>query len=223
MRINPELASLMRRIDDLVIDPANVRSHSPRNIDAIVASLQKFGQQKPIVINRENVVLAGNGTLAAAAAMGAEEIAALTFDGDSRSFEAAYAIADNRTAELAEWDFPALSLSLKGLAEDGVDLPSLGWDQNELDLLLKAKWDTPGEEPLPGAGEDAKGQTHGVRPVVISQDQRDAFDKACAIIRAELDDETVSEQRCFVRVIFVSCCTSWQRSCDRPQRCCLAV
>ena len=201
MKINPELAPLTRRIEDLRIDPANVRSHSPKNIEAIVASLQKFGQQKPIVINRENVVLAGNGTLEAASAMGASEIAALVFDGDSKSFEAAYAIADNRTAELAEWDFPALSLSLKGLADDGLDLAELGWDQNELDLLLKAKWDAPLEEPLPGAGEDAKGQTHGVRPIVISQDQRDAFDRACRIIRSELDDDTVSEQRCFSYIL----------------------
>lgn len=197
MNINPELRPLARPITDLVVDPANVRSHNPKNIQAIVASLRQFGQQKPIVVNRDNVVLAGNGTLEAAVALGADEIAALVFDGDSKSFEAAYAIADNRTSELAEWDFPTLSLQLKGLAADGMNLIDLGWDQNELDLLLKAKWDAPGEEPLPGAGADEKGQTHGVRPIVISQDQRDAFEAACDIVRNDLEDDTVSEQRCF--------------------------
>lgn len=46
-------------------DPANVRRHPEKNLDAIKASLARFGQQKPIVVSSDNVVVAGNGTLAA--------------------------------------------------------------------------------------------------------------------------------------------------------------
>ena len=197
MNINPELGPLTRPIDGLVIDPANVREHNQKNLEAIAASLAKFGQQKPIVVNRDSVVLAGNGTLQAAMQMGATEIAALVFDGDSRSFEAAYSIADNRTAELAEWDFPALSSQLKGLADDGVDLIELGWDKSELDLLLKADWKPPGEEELPGTTTHGR---HGVAPIIVAQQQRDDFEKCCAIIRANLDED-VSEQRCFSVIV----------------------
>ena len=53
-------------VDSLSADPANVRTHDKRNIDAIKASLRRFGQQKPIVVDGDGVVVAGNGTLAAA-------------------------------------------------------------------------------------------------------------------------------------------------------------
>ena len=53
-------------VNELVNDPNNARTHDERNLDAIRASLERFGQQKPIVINADNTVVAGNGTLAAA-------------------------------------------------------------------------------------------------------------------------------------------------------------
>lgn len=61
-------------IASLAFDPANVRKHPEANLDAIRASLRRFGQQKPIVVGRDNIVLAGNGLLAAARAEGWEAI-----------------------------------------------------------------------------------------------------------------------------------------------------
>lgn len=55
---------------DLHLDPANVRKHPERNIAGIKASLARFGQVKPIVIDENNVVRAGNGTLEAARGLG---------------------------------------------------------------------------------------------------------------------------------------------------------
>lgn len=53
-------------IVDLQLDPHNSRKHPDKNLAAIKGSLSKFGQQKPIVIDKNNVVIAGNGTLQAA-------------------------------------------------------------------------------------------------------------------------------------------------------------
>jgi hypothetical protein len=53
-------------VSTLLNDPANVRKHNERNLESIKASLARFGQQKPIVVGRDGVVIAGNGTLAAA-------------------------------------------------------------------------------------------------------------------------------------------------------------
>jgi ParB-like chromosome segregation protein Spo0J len=53
-------------IDQVHADPANARRHPQRNLDAIMSSLARFGQQKPIVIDEQNICRAGNGTLAAA-------------------------------------------------------------------------------------------------------------------------------------------------------------
>jgi ParB-like chromosome segregation protein Spo0J len=53
-------------IASLTADPANVRTHDDQNIEAITGSLNRFGQQKPIVVNQDGLVVPGNGTLDAA-------------------------------------------------------------------------------------------------------------------------------------------------------------
>ena len=61
-------------IDSLTADPANVRRHPDNNLDAIKASLKRFGQQKPIVVDSADIIRAGNGTWAAAKALGWKNI-----------------------------------------------------------------------------------------------------------------------------------------------------
>ena len=92
-------------ITDLSLDPKNARKHSARNLEAIAASLEKFGQRKPIVVHR-GVVLAGNGTLEAAKTLGWTEIevAEVPDDWDNDTAKA-YALADNRTAVLDDPNF----------------------------------------------------------------------------------------------------------------------
>jgi ParB-like chromosome segregation protein Spo0J len=122
------------KITELSLDPSNVRKHSRRNLDAIKASLRKFGQQKPIVVDAKGIVLAGNGTLTAAQELGWTEIQIVRTE--LAGVEAtAFAIADNRTAELAEWD-DNLGDVLQSLASDGYDLSQIGFDQSDLDALM---------------------------------------------------------------------------------------
>jgi DNA modification methylase len=120
------------KISELSCDPANARKHPDRNIETIVASLKRFGQQKPIVIDSTNVVRAGNGTLEAARSMGWTEIDCVR-TALKGSDAIAYAIADNRTAELAEWDDDVLAASLNGLLADD---PAAGFSDDELATML---------------------------------------------------------------------------------------
>jgi len=123
-------------IDSLNFDPANVRKHGERNLATIKASLQRFGQQKPIVVDANGVVRAGNGTLAAAKALGWKEIAVVR-SALAGSEATAYAIADNRTAELAEWDDDALAETLSALqCEDEALLDAAGFDAAELSKMI---------------------------------------------------------------------------------------
>lgn len=117
-------------------DPANARKHDKRNLDAIKASLRKFGQQKPIVVDENGTVIAGNGTLEAAKALGWTKIAIVK--SDLKGAEAiAYAIADNRTAELADWDDDALRATLSALAaDDSIDEFVTGFDDTEIKKLI---------------------------------------------------------------------------------------
>ena len=131
------LRIVMRSVAELSEDPANARSHDERNIASIMASLRAFKQQKPIVVDKSGVVRAGNGTLQAAMALGWSEIA--TVETDLTGSDAiAYAIADNRTAELASWDESVLGMQLDGLAQEAEELvEAAGFQADELAELLK--------------------------------------------------------------------------------------
>ena len=123
----------------LSLDPSNVRKHSRRNLDAIKASLRKFGQQKPIVVDAKGIVLAGNGTLTAAQELGWTKIE-ITRTELIGSAATAFAIADNRSAELAEWDEDALAKVLESLKVEDADLlAATGYDAAEVDKMVGAE------------------------------------------------------------------------------------
>lgn len=115
-------------IEDLTPDPANARRHSERNLQTIASSLREFGQRRPVVVTAGNVVLAGNGTVEAAKRLGWTRIAVVTVPMSwSHDDARAYALADNRTAELATWDAPVLAAQLESLGEAGWQPEDLGF------------------------------------------------------------------------------------------------
>jgi ParB-like chromosome segregation protein Spo0J len=124
------------KIDSLSLDPANARKHDDRNMETIAGSLRRFGQQTPIVVDKSNVVRAGNARLEAAKRIGWDTIQIVRTELTS-SDAIAYAIADNRTSELAEWDDDILAAQLQGLlTEDEALLDAAGFDEDELAKLL---------------------------------------------------------------------------------------
>lgn len=135
--IAPDLRQHAREIVSLREDKANARKHSERNIEAIKQSLVRFGQQKPIVVTSDGIVKAGNGTLRAAWELGWTHLAAITTDLDNVRGDA-FAVADNRIAELAEWYQEGLIETLQHIGEEQEDLlPSLGFSDSELRMLLE--------------------------------------------------------------------------------------
>ena len=120
----------------LVPDPQNARKHNPRNIGTIVDSLHEVGAARSIVIDENNVVLAGNGVVEAAGEAGIEsvrvveangnEIIAVRRRGLTDSQKKRLALFDNRAAELAEWNPEELVRlekecpeALEGMFQDG--------------------------------------------------------------------------------------------------------
>jgi site-specific DNA-methyltransferase (adenine-specific) len=119
-------------VNSLTPDPANARKHDGKNLKAIASSLEKFGQRKPIVVTPNSIVVAGNGTLEAAKSLGWTEIAvARTPVGWTWDQIKAFALADNRTAELAEWDDKVLADQLLELDANGWELEDLGFPSLE--------------------------------------------------------------------------------------------
>lgn len=122
-------------ISQLVFDPSNARLHDNKNLDAIKGSLTKFGQMTPIVIDGKDVVLKGNGTLAAAKALGWKNIFCVRSDLDTVQ-KAAYAIADNRSGELAKWDNDVLAKTLLALRGEDFELEAIGFDDLDMRKIL---------------------------------------------------------------------------------------
>jgi DNA modification methylase len=123
------------RLTDLVSDPNNARKHDEKNLAAIKASLNQFGQRKPIVI-QGSTVIAGNGTLEAARQLGWDEIQVVRVPEDWTADQAkAFALADNRTAELATWDNAVLQQQLSELQNAGLTVQDFGFEASEVPLI----------------------------------------------------------------------------------------
>lgn len=128
------MSKLFRDIDTLKFDPANSRKHDERNIKAIMDSLKQHGQRKPIVIYSDMVV-AGNGTLEAAKRLGWTEIWVNNDPFESLEAAKAYALQDNRSAELASWNDEQLAETLEELKNSGWDLDEIGFNDSDIKEL----------------------------------------------------------------------------------------
>lgn len=138
------------KVSDLTLDPNNARKHGEKDLAAIVASLEKFSQQTPIVITSDNVVIKGNGTLMAAMKLGWTHVDAIRTNLTGQQITA-YAIADNRTSDLSSFDNEKLLELLQGLDEQSL-IDACGFDEAAMAELLKAVE----EEKPPADDDDAK-------------------------------------------------------------------
>lgn len=147
--IAADLHALQVPIDTLRQLPGNPRRG---DVDAVAASLQRFGQRKPIVARADGTITAGNHTWQAAKQLGWDEIAVVRVDDDDAT-ASAFALADNRTAELGSYD-DALLLDLIQSIDDKDLLADTGWsDEAVADLLAQIGSDLPDLPPPDEAGE----------------------------------------------------------------------
>jgi ParB-like chromosome segregation protein Spo0J len=135
-------------IATLTADPRNARKHSEDNIRRIEQSLTAFGQQRPIVISKDNVVIAGNGTMEAARRLGWTTIG-VVISRLSGAEAAAFAVADNRTAETSSWDYEQLAATLREVESQGLTIESTGWKSDEISNFIGVlDWVPPSADSL---------------------------------------------------------------------------
>lgn len=173
-------------ISALQKDPDNARKHSKKNIDAIAGSLKKFGQRRPLVVWQQ-FVIAGNGTIEAAKQIGWTQVEITRVPEDWTHEEArAYAIADNRTSELGEWDDYLLANQL-------IELDSMGWDIAEF-----------GFDPITPPTELIEENELMVKKTFrLTQTQADLID-AC-ISKAKVKSPSVDKQNADANALVLIC------------------
>lgn len=146
------LAPLAVNIDSLVGLPGNPRKG---DTEAVAASLARFGQRKPIVVRAsDRTIVAGNHTWMAAKSLGWAEIAAVLVDDDEATAKA-FALADNRTAELGTYDEALLLDLIRSVGEvDPSLLLDTGWSEDAVrDLVDRIDPGLPDAPPADEAPE----------------------------------------------------------------------
>lgn len=151
-------------LDKITFDPQNVNKHPRRNIDRIKASLRRFGQLYPIELDPQNVLVAGEGRVIAARELGWKSIKATRcyLEGADRI---AYALVNNRSQELSEWDYPALGQQLRQLAD--ADFPVrdvVGFEQSEIDALFDSDGEWGDLQGEPAQAEQGRTKKKGGGP-----------------------------------------------------------
>src|SRR5262249_16012851 len=151
--------------------------HNARNLAAIGASLKRWGQQKPIVVPRDNTIVAGHGTWEAARSLGWERIA-VHVTHLSGAEARAYDLADNRLGELSAFAQP---LVIRQLTSPGPELvPLTGFDAGDLADMASLLQVPPA--PAPEGDSDAAPRASGERVIqvkpTISVKSAEVFERA---------------------------------------------
>lgn len=105
-------------------------------VEVVAKSIREFGFRQPIVVDEVGVVIIGHTRLKAAKSLGLSEVPVHIARGLSAEQVKALRIADNKTAEIAEWNLELLPIELAELQGMDFDLGLLGFDQDELAKLL---------------------------------------------------------------------------------------
>ena len=107
--------------------------NNPRNnenaVDKVAESIKQFGFQSPIIVDRDNVIIAGHTRLKAAEKLGLDEVPVIIAEDLTEEQAKAFRLVDNRTAEVADWDFEKLAEELNGI---DLDLSAFDFSFDEL-------------------------------------------------------------------------------------------
>ena len=148
------LKVVYRRIEELTLDPANPRRHSKKQILQLAGSIDHFGFNVPILVDRFGNVIAGHGRLLAAKQLGLTEVPTLCLDHLTPAQARGFMIADNRLTEIATWDDRLLAQQLKDLSllDLDFDLEDIGFEMAEIDLRIASLDELPDPENDPADG-----------------------------------------------------------------------
>lgn len=140
-------------IEQLIPYEKNARNNM-QSIDKVAKSIKEFGFKVPIVLDKNNVIVAGHTRYAAAKKLGMKEVPCIVADDLTENQIKAYRLADNRTAEFSLWDFQLLNEELESITD--IDMDDFGFDMSFLDATEQhaKEYENTSKEINPGDYED---------------------------------------------------------------------
>jgi DNA modification methylase len=145
-------------VETLIPYAKNARTHSDEQVAQIAGSIKEFGFNNPVLVDKDNSIIAGHGRLMAARKLGMVKVPVVQLEHMTETQRKAYVLADNRIALNSGWDTGMLSLELQDLKDD-IDLSLLGFDPDELNALLNPIEETEGltdEDAVPDVPDEPK-------------------------------------------------------------------
>src|ERR1019366_6594815 len=126
----------LMEIDRLIPSARNARTHSEAQIAEIAGSITAFGFIVPVLIDSSDGIIAGHGRVLAARKLNLQKVPVIVATHLTGTEKRAYAIADNKIALNAGWDEQLLKVEIEALKNDGVNLETLGFSEDEFNELL---------------------------------------------------------------------------------------
>jgi hypothetical protein len=143
----------VKKLSELKLSDKNVRRHTEKQLTEYVRSVKMFGQIKPIVVDDNGVILAGNGLFEAMQRAGLEECDCYVMKGLNEKQKKKLMLADNRVFELGITDTSVFEDIVKELDGD-IDIP--GWDEDLLEMLNQSLTEATATLESYGSFDDAE-------------------------------------------------------------------
>ena len=148
--------------------------NNPRNnedaIEYVANSIKEFGFKNPIIIDKDNVVVAGHTRLLACERLGIKKVPVIVADDLTEEQIKAFRIADNKVAEKAGWDLDKLKLELEDI---NFDMTDFGFGDFELSMLIDDIEPEPFDEDIIDEYSDQSENNLKVKRVIITYKNED--------------------------------------------------
>lgn len=177
-------------VEKLIPYARNSRTHSDEQVAQIAASIKEFGFTNPVLIDKEDGIIAGHGRVMAARKLGLKDVPCLRLGHLSETQKRAYVIADNKLALNSGWDDEMLRVEFSELELENFDLSTTGFAPEEIKAL---KFDDDAESEMPEL-KDGDKEPFQQKTFTLHDEQAEVVDNAITLARTNpLADTGINE------------------------------
>jgi ParB-like chromosome segregation protein Spo0J len=185
-----------KNVDELIPYDRNPNIHPDSQIDQLANSVREWGWTVPILIDENDMVLAGHGRLFAAKRLEMKTVPCIVAEGWSEQQKKAYVIADNKLSENSQWDDALYFSELKSLSNDGFNVDLTGFEN--LDLVTDHNFDFSDDNYEPKADAEEFNQTI-IQYVMIfdNKEQQDVWHNFLLKLKDDFKSEGTHSSRVY--------------------------